>query len=171
MGTFSWKGHILSNSRTNVFYPIKESRFCCLFCKNYTTVCWDCNVWWRFFVTNFTTNWILLWKGCCSWIVDPKSSKRWKIVSKWWLEEQIKKQKTAILIAALHKKRYFAHEYLLSRMLVGTDHLRCFVLCQSYEFELNLEVINTWEFLPGGGHGWKCLDWIFWLPNAFSSTS
>ena len=47
-----------------------------------------------------------------------------------------KKKKTAILIATLHKKHYFAHEYLLSGKLVGTDHLRFFyVLWQSYEFQ------------------------------------
>ena len=48
------------------------------------------NVWWKFLATNLTTNWVFLQKGCCFWIDHPESSKRWKIVSTWWLEQQIK---------------------------------------------------------------------------------
>ena len=38
-----------------------------------------------------------------------------------------KKEKTAILIATLHKKHYFAHEYLLNEELVGVNLLEFFM--------------------------------------------
>ena len=44
--------------------------------------------------------------------------------------KQTNKQKTkkmAILIATLHKKNYFAHEYLLNGELVGINYLRFFI--------------------------------------------
>ena len=43
-----------------------------------------------------------------------------------------KKEKTAILIAALYKKHYFAHEYLLRGKLVGKDLLRYFIFYCSH---------------------------------------
>ena len=61
-------------------YPIKESRLCCLFQKKCTTVCWDCNILRKFLAANFTTNWVFLSKGRCSWIVYQQNSKTWKIV-------------------------------------------------------------------------------------------
>ena len=123
------------------FYQIQGQVFCTqskrvdfvvYFEKKCTTVCSDCNAWWKFLATNFTTNWVFLQKGCCSWIVHPQISKRWKIVSTWWLEEKFKKKETAILIATLHKKHYFRHEYLLNGELVGINYLRFFMFYGTY---------------------------------------
>ena len=156
-------------------YPIKDSWFCYPFWKKCTTVCWNCNVWWTFLATNFPTNWVFLQKGCCSWIVHPQSPKRWKIVSTWWLEEQIKKEKNFIkktLKNTLHKKTLLCIWISAYWWVRRCKLLEIFyVLWQSYEFELNLRVIiKTWmRFLSGGEHRWKCLDLIFWLANAFFS--
>ena len=38
-----------------------------------------------------------------------------------------KKEKTTILLATLHKKHYFAHEYLLNGELVGVNLLEFFM--------------------------------------------
>ena len=38
-----------------------------------------------------------------------------------------KKDKTTILLATLHKKHYFAHEYLLNGELVGVNLLEFFM--------------------------------------------
>ena len=45
---------------------------------------------------------------------------------------KIKKKETAILIATLHKKHYFRHEYLLNGELVGINYLRFFMFYGSH---------------------------------------
>ena len=139
--------------------------FVVYFRKKCTTVSWDCNVWWKFFATNFTTNWVFLQKGCCSRIFHLQSSKSENNVSTWWLEEQIKKENSYFnshTWSVTRKKHYFAHEYLFNGELVGGIR---------FNGGLNLTVmLRTWRrVLFRGGHGWKCLDPIFDLQMHYSA--
>ena len=57
---------ISSNSRTDVLYPAKENRICCLFWKRCTTICWDCyeNFWQQRVERGEKTNYFNIHNSC-----------------------------------------------------------------------------------------------------------